>query len=243
MGRDAKVIELLVEGRSCPEIAALLKVDKQVIQRRVRKLKLPNNIYIKYRPSKTPLNQVELDVLIGGLLGDTWIGYTKKAKNPSGSFTHKMEHIDYVVHKYNLLKRLCSKPTIHNKFDKRSERCYQQAFCKIATNPLLTEVVGNFYSNGKKVVCEHFLKKLSPLAVAIWFMDDGSKTRYGYKISTDCFIREDVTKLVYWLNSFDIKATINSENSILINFNSKVRFTELIREYIIPCMTYKLHIQ
>lgn len=65
MIEDKVLINLLVEGKSCPEIAKILGIDKQVIQRKARKLSLPDNVYIKHRPSKKPFTQIELDVLIG----------------------------------------------------------------------------------------------------------------------------------------------------------------------------------
>lgn len=243
MVNDDIIINHLIEGLSCPQIAKLYNIDKQRIQRRVRKLTLPTDVYIKHQPSNKPFTQSELDVLIGGLLGDSWIGHTKKSKNSCGSFTHKIEHKDYVYYKYNLLNRLCSAPRIYNKFDKRTNRKYQQCFCKIATNPLLNDIHSRFYINGNKVVDEIYLKELSPLAIAIWFMDDGSKTAYGYKISTDCFELIDVKKLVNWLKSFEINCTINSEKAICIRANSRLRFTNLIKQFVPFCMEYKLHIK
>jgi|694.fasta_scaffold00478_24 hypothetical protein len=236
-----KIIELLREGKSSSDIAKIFNVNTQVIQRTIRKIELPDDIYIKYRPSKLTLTQTELDVLIGGLLGDSWLGYTKKGKNACGSFTHKLEHSEYVDYKYNLLKRLCSKPTIHNKIDKRSNRFYQQYFCKIGTNPVLNDIVNKFYVNNKKVVSKEYLDKLSPLALAIWFMDDGSKTQYSYKISTNCFDIKDLIVLKNWLLTFNIECSFNSENEILIAARSKKIFTKLIKEFFPKCMTYKLH--
>ena len=132
----------------------------------VDKYKLNDDIYIPYHPSLKPLSQEEYDVLIGGLLGDTRLGYLGKSKHVSGSFTHKLEHEDYVRYKYKYLKRLCAIPTIHNKFDKRTNQEYQQVFCKIATNPILDPIVEAFYKE-KKVINQEYIEKLSPLGIAI----------------------------------------------------------------------------
>lgn len=237
-----EVIKYLVEGKTTKEISVIYNVNIQQIQKFIRNLELPSNVYIKHRPSKAPLSNQEIDVLIGGVLGDSWIGFTKFGKHACGSFTHKIEHSEYVYYKYNILKRLCSKPKIHNKFDKRTDRYYQQQFCKIATNPLLDNIAFSFYKNGRKTVDKNYLSKLSPLAIAIWFMDDGCKTKSGYNIATDCFNKEESLLLVDLLKRFDIEATSNAKNILYIVHDSKDKFTKLIEKYVPNCMKYKLHI-
>ena len=117
---------------------------------------------------------------------------SEKSKNCMGSFTHKVEHSEYVYYKYNLLKRLCAEPTIHNKFDKRSNRNYQQCFCKIRTNPILNPIREMIYDeNGQKHLKEDVILKLSPLGIAIFYLDDGTKTKSGYAIRMDAFIKEE----------------------------------------------------
>ncbi len=210
----------------------------------IEEYKLNNNIYIPYHPSSKPFSQEEYDVLIGGLLGDTWLGYLGKSKHASGSFTHKLEHEEYVKYKYNFLKRLCSIPTTHNKFDKRSNREYQQSFCKIATNPLLDPIVDAFYKD-KKIVNQTYIEKLSPLGIAIWYMDDGGSASLGYKFSVDCFEQEDIEKLSkLLLDKFGIHNTIHNNQNKLIHIGSshRLQFKELIEPYICECMRYKLKI-
>lgn len=239
--KEEDLIKLLQEGKTSGDIAKIYNVDIQVIRKRVKKINLPNDICIKYRPSLEPLTQIEIDVLIGGLLGDTWIGYSRSSKNALGSFTHKIEHSEYVDFKYNLLKRLCFLPVVHNKHDKRTGRFYQQKFCKIATNPLLNDIASKFYINKKKTVDISYLEKLTPLGIAIWFMDDGSKTIDSYKFSTDCFSEEDRNILANILRKFNLECTTPQNKTIYIKKESKDNFTNLIKDYVPLCMKYKLH--
>ena len=192
-----------------------------------------------------PLTQEEFDVIVGGLLGDTWIGYYKKSKNPSGSFTHKMEHLDYVQYKYSFLKRRCSELKIHNKYDKRSNRHYQQCFCKIRATPVLKEIQEKFYINGRKTVPKDLIYQLSPLGIAIWFMDDGASDSGGYKFSVDCFNEQEINDLQEMLaTKFHIYTTknINQNKIIHVLSTSKYDFKKLIEPYICDCMKYKLQI-
>ena len=240
---EKEILDLLVKGYSCPKIAKVLNLNRQVIQRRVRKMILPNNIYIKHRGKVLfeELTNDEYNVLIGGLLGDTWVGKSKKSKNSCGSFTHKLEHKEYVYYKYNILKRLCSRPKIHNKKDNRTGRVYQQSFCKISTNPAINTLRDMFYKDNIKIVDKEVLN-LGPLGLAIWFMDDGCKTPDGYKFATDCFSNKDKDILINLLKIYNLDCTKPKINkSIYITKKSKDNFTKIIEKFVPNCMKYKLH--
>lgn len=218
---------------------------KVLIRTLIDKYELNKNIHIDGYDCLYPLTQTEFDVIVGGLLGDTWIGYSGQSKNPSGSFTHKLEHYDYVKYKYNLILRRCSELTIHNKWDKRSDRHYQQAFCKIASSEILKPIHEAFYPNGIKVVPEELINKLSPLGIAIWFMDDGASDTHGYKFSVDCFSTEDIKKLTKMLkDKFNINTTVQeNQNKIIHICSSSVHdFKKLVEPYMCNCMKYKLQV-
>ena len=224
------------DKRYCPKILIRQLIDKYELNKE-RHIDLYDCLY--------PLTQQEFDVIVGGLLGDTWIGKPDQAKNASGSFTHKLEHMEYVQYKYNLIKRRCSEVAIHNKFDKRTKRYYQQAFCKIASSEILNPIQQAFYPNGKKIVPEELINKLSPLGIAIWFMDDGASDGHGYKFSVDCFSKDDIEKLSRLLsNKFNIKNTIqiNSNKTIHICAQSIKDFKNLVEPHMCNCMKYKLQI-
>lgn len=218
---------------------------KTLIHNLINKYELNKNQHIDSYPCLYDLTQEEFDVIVGGLLGDTWIGYLGQAKNPCGSFTHKIEHSPYVEYKYNLIKRRCSEITIHNKLDKRTNRKYQQCFCKIAASPVLIPIREAFYKDNIKIVPEELINKLSPLGIAIWFMDDGASTDGSYKFSVDCFTKEDIEKLSKMLkDKFGIDTTIQiNQNKVLrVCSKSAKTFKKLVEPYMCDCMKYKLQI-
>lgn len=218
---------------------------KNLIRFLLNKYNILEDCHINNYDNSTPLTQAEFDVIVGGLLGDTWIGKPKNGKNPCGSFTHKIEHYEYVNYKYKLLKRRCSEITIYNKHDKRSDRHYQQVFCKIAASSVLTEIYNKFYVNHVKVVPKDLIYKLSPLGIAIWFMDDGSSDNYGYKFSVDCFTETEIDLLRQMLlDRFNIKTTkhINQNKTIHVISESAKDFKNLVEPYMCDCMKYKLQI-
>jgi hypothetical protein len=91
-----------------------------------------------------------------------------------------------------------------------------------------------------------WLNKITPRALAFWFMDDGSNTGV---IATNSFSLEEIELIKNWfLSKYNIETTIQKqisekgENQYLIYVlkKSKADFANLIREYMIPSMYYKI---
>ena len=216
---------------------------KDLIKLIINELNLNKDKCLSRYANINALNQSEFDVIVGGLLGDTWLGFMKNSAHASGSFTHKLEHLEYVQYKQSLLKSRCSEVKIHNKFDSRSNRHYQQAFCKIAASPILDEIQQKFYQNKIKIVPKDLIDKLSPLGIAIWFMDDGTSTTAGLSFAVNCFTKEDIEILKDMLyNKFGIESTIqiNQNKTLYIKHSSQQDFIKLIKPYVCDCMKYKL---
>ena len=80
-----------------------------------------------------------------------------------------------------------------------------------------------------------------PIALAYWFMDDGTNSG---QIATNCFSFEEVKLLSNWLeNKFGIITTIHKnlrDYTLYIVASSRFEFENLISPYIIPSMKYKL---
>jgi ubiquinol-cytochrome c reductase cytochrome b subunit len=89
---------------------------------------------------------------------------------------------------------------------------------------------------------------LTPLALAIWIMDDGSKMGKSLKLCTNCFIYSDCLLLVNCLyEKFSIKATIQlagakskDQYHIYIRVESMTNLRSIVSPYIIPEMMYKI---
>lgn len=104
----------------------------------------------------------------------------------------------------------------------------------------LTEFYLKFYRNGKKIVPD---LRLDSLMIAVWFMDDGSKSYRTYYLNTQRFDYQSQRKLIQMLKECGIDSSLNRDKEyyrIRIRQDSAERFKELIRDYIIPSMKYKL---
>ena len=250
--QEKQAIDLINQGISGKEFSEKFNLSHSTACRLIKKLIKDHNLnkdkYIKGQPNLKQFTQNEFDVLVGGLLGDSWIGFNKNSKNAVGSFTHKIEHSEYVEFKYNYLKRMCSEPTIHNKFDKRSNRKYKQSFCKIAANPSLNDIQKAFYKDGIKFINKDYINKLTALGIAIWFMDDGTcdkcRKTPRYLINVSCFSDEDIQLLIDMLDqNFKIKSKLESGKwkNIRILKESNNDFVNLVKPYICNCMQYKIN--
>lgn len=97
-----------------------------------------------------------------------------------------------------------------------------------------------------KIVPLNIEEFLTPLALAIWFMDDGSNLGKGARIATNCFTLEEVKFLCNVLkNKFNILATPNKSGKdkgyiIYISVKSMPVFTNIVKPYLLPSLYYKL---
>ena len=86
---------------------------------------------------------------------------------------------------------------------------------------------------------------MTPLALAIWIMDDGGKVSSGLKIATNSFKYEEVQYLQYLLkNIYNIDSNIhltgvNNQYNIYIIASSMPLLVNIVKPYIIPSMKYK----
>lgn len=104
-----------------------------------------------------------------------------------------------------------------------------------------------WYLNGKKCVPLCIDQYLTPLALAIWIMDDGSKVGNGLKFSSNSFTYDDCLMLVRILNEkFNLKASVQlagTKNQYIIYIwkQSMDNLRNIVSPYIIPEMKYKLN--
>jgi len=103
-----------------------------------------------------------------------------------------------------------------------------------------------FYdANHKKIVPKIIKKLLTPLALAVWFMDDGSSKSKQHKaliLNTQCFRKSDLKLLIETLQEkFEIEAKLRPQKEgYQLIIPQPVKFIELIRPYLREEFYYKL---
>lgn len=101
-----------------------------------------------------------------------------------------------------------------------------------------------FYDGKKKKVPENIKSLLTPLGLAVWIMDDGSRDKGCVRISTHNFNYPDHLKLQKILKAkFGIECNIQKAKDrfwLWIRSKSTPKLVELTYSYFIPNMLYKL---
>ena len=117
------------------------------------------------------LSQMQISVIIGSLLGDGYLRIISGRRNAFLEINHSIKQKDYVDWKYTVLKNITVSAPKERIIDKTrtAYRFYTRQL------PELTQLHKKFYRDGKKIVPDDLF--LTPLSLAVWFMDDGSKCR------------------------------------------------------------------
>ena len=128
--------------------------------------------------------------------------------------------------------------------DKRTGKEYKSLNFWTKTIPILTELYNKFYSNKVKLVATD-LSLLTPVAIAHWIMQDGSRgSSKGLYICTDSFTKKEVQQLVDYLNlKYKINCSVHQINGrfrIYLFVNSMPIVRGLVQKYMHISMLYKL---
>jgi len=183
------------------------------------------------------LTQEQKSIIIGSILGDGYLRIVPGRKNAFLEINHSISEKDYVDWKHLKLKDLVK--SFPKQRMGKGVRIAYRFFTR--QHPKLTEFYQKFYQDGKKIIPD---LKLNSLMIAVWFMDDGSKSYETYYLNTQCFDYLSQKKLIKILKEqFGIESFLNRDKEyfrIRIKQSSARRFKELIENYIIPSMKYKL---
>lgn len=196
-----------------------------------------------------PHNKDVISIIFGSLLGD---GHSEKRLKGLGtriSFFQEDSHVEYLLFLHKMLSELgyCNPkiPTITNRLGAKGKVRKIIRF-STWTYTSFNWIHDLWYKDKIKCVPECIGQYLTPLALAIWIMDDGAKVGKGLKFSTNSFTYNECLILIKALNdNFNIKASIQSAGSgnkyiIYIWKESMDDLRNIVSPYIIPEMKYKI---
>jgi len=225
--------------------------------------------------------------VMGMILGDGCLNrFRLMSKGPEGRFkkgplwnrtelriAHKADHREYLDWKISLINAYIDGVSIYDKskiingktflgYDayikhrKNFHYLYKQFYVggRLST--------GNRITGAKKVVKQRILNRLSPLSIAIWYMDDGSLHTYKrgesvyrtLSLHTDGFTKDECIMISnYFLDKYNIKFNVNhnSTTSKDKDYGYKLRchkkedinrFIDIVKFFVedVKCMNYKL---
>ena len=192
------------------------------------------------------LSDYQKEVLIGLLLGD---GCLERSKNSLGArlkVGQSRKQNEFAVWLYDIFKEFVQTPP-RVKQTKRNGKIYQEVVFNTLTHPCFKSFYEMFYPTGKKIVPEGIDQFLTPTALTVWFMSDGSiksKESRGRILNTQSFIRSDIEKLIFILKSkFNLQSSIRTQKDdlqIYISGKSAESLNAILKDKILPSFYYKL---
>ena len=254
------------KGRGLDDIAKQYNISRGDITflRQLYNIKRKGATFQHRKATEVPLTQRQREIIYGSMMGDA-----KKFAPASVGFGHGPKQKSYLEWKYEELKSLATKLGIKEyiSYDKRSGNMSFSYRFYTYSNTELEEINKLFYSGEEKKISTEILSNLTPLSIAVWFMDDGKTDwsystveRTGWNITpthgfcTDSFSLESCENIKKWFpESYNIKCRIKSHGlredgitmkyRILIEHESNDDFIELIKPHMLPLFNYKIDYQ
>ena len=199
----------------------------------------------KYKETLS-LTSRQRQILVGSLLGDAHL----ESRYKLGCATLRIEHsykqkeyVDWLHNEFKKWVRTSPRKKTRWSWGKKQDKYIFMTY----GHKILGEFREIFYKNRKKIIPENLEYYLTPLSLAIWYMDDGSiksNKHRGMFLNTQAFNVLDVEKLQKILEKkFSTKTVTRKDKNglqIYILGKSAENFMRLIRSYIIPSMEYKI---
>ena len=182
------------------------------------------------------LSDIQQQLILGCVLGD---GYLRKKVNAHLQITHSFKQKEYVDWKYKILKDIVlSPPKIYKG---NAGRVGYRFFTR--SIPEITDIYDQFYQNKRKFIPS--VIKLTPLMLAVWYMDDGSKSYRSCYFNSQGFDKDSQSCLMQSLEKLGIKSSLNKDkiySRIRVSVSGTSLLMSMIRRHIIFNMRYKIPI-
>lgn len=174
------------------------------------------------------LNDLNKSILIGLLLGDGYV-------DPKGRIyvEHSKEQLEYCIYKAKLLHSVIGGKDINVTLTERNRTPLKNGKQWKSGNVFITTrfkkqskhfipIRELLYPEGKKTITKEVLEMLTPLSIALWWMDDGNLTRrmqkdgtpgsYMLRLYTYLSFEENALIRQYFIDKYDIHWSIQTAN-------------------------------
>lgn len=207
-----------------------------------------NSNEIKSFANTVNLTDEQREILVGTLLGDGHLETQNKGRTFRLKVEHSLNQKEYAEWKFGKFKNLTlTNPQI--KDQRIREKQYQKYWFSTLSTGSLRFYGQLFYPKGKKIVPGIISKLVTPLSLAVWFMDDGSLKSKHHRariINTQSFDDKSLERLrSMLLNKFHIATTLRKQKEgfqLYIPSTEIDKFISLIQPFIIPSMEYKIKV-
>lgn len=260
-----KVLNLVKENPNLSnrELGKILGISRSTIQYYLNKLNIHRNRKIMQKLNNTKREKIlhisdnAEQIILGSILGDGYIAKfsrpedTKKLLNSYLAINHSIKQESYIKYKQCLLEKeqikcylILQNYNYQHYIKNKLVLSGNNYILRTQRNVIFNKYRTLYYKNNIKYI-NRYTYKIKPLALAIWYMDDGYFSNNNYHLCTNGFSFKDVQLLQKILkHNFNLDTTIQKSNIgqpiLYIKSNSKNTFEKLICPYICDSMKYKL---
>lgn len=239
--------KLWKDGKSDKEIAEYFGVKETTI--RTFRTKGENsgkfNVVRNFSQTEQNLSEIQDQFIRGSLLGDLNLSNPTSNRhiNSRLALVHSNKQEELFMKKVEILGEFMGSYKLYEaKPDSRTGNIYKTWRGNSKSHKVFTNIYNELYPNNKKVLTKEYLETIHhPIALAYWFMDDGT---YNGVFATHCFSLAENELLCTWLvEKWGINCTIQhnlNQFQIYIKSESRLKFEKLIFPYMLPSMYYKL---
>ncbi len=207
-----------------------------------------NSNHIKSFAKSVTLNKQQREILVGTILGDGHLETQNQGRTFRLKVDHSINQKEYAEWLYAKFKNL-TLTGLQLKQQVVNEKQYQKYWFSTISVGAFRYYGQLFYVRNKKVVPQIISKLVTPLSLAVWFMDDGSLKSKAHRariINTQSFDAVSLQRLQdMLLKKFNIKTTLRNQKEgmqLYIPSTEIEKFVTLVRPFIIPSMEYKIKI-
>jgi recombination protein RecA len=192
------------------------------------------------------LSKEQKSILIGTILGDGYLQKTGK-RNARLRLEHGYRQKDYLLWKVKKLGNLFQgRPRYLERIHPKTKRKYRYYRHQSQSTPYLGKLRTLFYPTGKKKIPGQLKKFLDPLALAVWYMDDGyyyprDKCSYLYLGDIKKEEAEIVKKALF--EKFGLVVRIKRKKrgyALYFSPQETQKLKKLIKEFVLVQLKYKL---
>jgi recombination protein RecA len=193
---------------------------------------------------------MQWEVILGGLMGDGALSPSRSGHAARFRVGHGAKQAEYADWKASLFSNIGTS---------RSTNAKGAVFHDLAPLVELAELRRAVYLPGGKVLSEDFLKRLTPLALAIWYQDDFTfsersdrkqrRTAQGsgrVEVCVEALSPGSRERLVEYLaDTWGVEGSLHypgarAKARIVFDVENTARLQELVAPYVHPSMQYKL---
>lgn len=201
---------------------------------------------MKTIPQILKLTKRQREIIVGTLLGDGHLETQTAGRTYRLRIMHAASQREYIEWLYHEFRNIAAGP-LHEKYFMVNGKDYRSYWFDTKNSSSLRFYAHQFYPQGKKQVPKIIARLLTPLALAVWYMDDGSikshETR-GRILNTQGFLKGDIEHLMEILHKkFGITARLREQKEgfqIFIPSESYDVLVKVIDPHLISSMQYKL---